>query len=266
MGIGLSFPEGCALVAGGCGAVGAGVTRQLAVAGLPVTFTYVGNEARARELETRMRDQGLRVWARRMDLNEPASIDEAISFAQSQGGRLHTIACTAGARVPHDNIADLEIEKVERFMAGDVMAYYRLVNRGVPVLRAGGGGSITLCTTIALARVICFDGISPFSKGAVHALARQVAWEEAAHGIRCNTVPISWVSTESSEVTRKRLESVSSPKRERFTALFDQIRTMMRLPGPVPPEQVGNLFAFLASEQAAFITGQSISADGGATL
>lgn len=262
----LSFPEGCALVAGGTGTVGVGVVRQLAAAGLPVTLTYLRNDALAQELVARFRNEGLKVWACRMDMTAPSSIDEALAFAQSVGGRLHTVACTAGARVPFNNIADLTIEQVETFLDNDAMAYYRLVHQSVPVLRAGGGGSITLCTTIALSRVISFDGISPFSKGAVDALVRQIAWEEASADIRCNAVPISMVASESVEATRERLLTVPSPKRDRFLALFEQMVSLMRLRGPVPPEQIGNLFAFLASEQASFITGQSIAADGGATL
>ncbi|HEY3696123.1 SDR family NAD(P)-dependent oxidoreductase [Phenylobacterium sp.] len=265
MTIQLTFPEGCALVAGGAGSVGAGVTRTLAQAGLHVTFTYLSNSARAERLAEQMRDEGLDVRARQMDLRDAASIDAALAFAQANGGRLHTVACASGAPVPFDNLADFDIAAVEDFFSADGMANYRLVNRAVPVLRSGGGGSITLCTTIALYRVIAYDGISPFSKGAVEALVRQIAWEEARHGIRCNAVPISWVESETAHYDGQ-LESMPSPRRERVIALMTQIKEMLRMPGPARPDEAGALFAFLASDQARFITGQSIAIDGGATL
>jgi NAD(P)-dependent dehydrogenase (short-subunit alcohol dehydrogenase family) len=201
-----------------------------------------------------------------MDLGDPASIDAVVAFAQ-QHGRLHTVACAFGARVPFDNLVDFDLATVERFLNEDAMGCYRLVHRVVPALRAGGGGSITLCTTIALSRVIGFDGLSPFSKGAVSALVRQVAWEEARHGVRCNETPISLV------VPKGRLADgaeasgrYDAEQRARMTAVVRQISSMMRLPGPFRPEEVGDLVAFLASDQARHITGQSVAIDGGATL
>jgi NAD(P)-dependent dehydrogenase (short-subunit alcohol dehydrogenase family) len=265
MTISLTYPEGCALLAGGWGNVGVGITRRLAEAGLPVISTYVSNSARAEAAAEKLRAEGLKVWARQMDMGEAASIDAAIAFAEQTAGKLHTVACTSGVTVPFNNLADFTIEEVESFFSGDGMGYYRLVNRVVPALRRNGGGSITLCTTFALLRVIAFDGISPFSKGAVDAMVRQIAWEEAQHNIRCNSVPISWV-VESDALTDEWLASIPSPTGERMKALIYQIRDMMRLKGPVPPTSIGDLFAFLASDQARKITGQSVSVDGGATL
>jgi NAD(P)-dependent dehydrogenase (short-subunit alcohol dehydrogenase family) len=266
MTIQLTYPDGCAIVAGGTGNVGAGVTRRLAEAGLPVTFTYVANADRALALEAKLRGEGLKVWARQMDMGDPASIDSAIAFAQEQGGRLHTVTCTAGARVPFNTIADFDIATVERFFDTDAMAYYRLVHQAVPVLRAGGGGSITLCTTIALTRCIAFDGISPFSKGAVDALVRQVAWEEGRNKIRCNAVPISWIAPYTAEEIDAAVARMAPPENERAAVMVNHIKSMIRMPGPGKPEMAGDLFAFLASDQASFLTGQSITVDGGITL
>jgi NAD(P)-dependent dehydrogenase (short-subunit alcohol dehydrogenase family) len=267
MTIQLTYPEGAALVAGGGGNVGAGVTRRLAEAGLPVIFTYKGNAARAEAIAEPLRQAGCRVWARQMDMTDPASIDAALDFAEAQAGPLRTVACAAGAPVPFDNIADFDIETVKTFFDEDGMAYYRLVNRVVPRLRANGGGSITLSTTIGLARVIGFDGISPFSKGAVDALVRQIAWEEARHGIRCNAIPISIIVPTSVSAAALGAGASSDPQQqERIAALIGQIMSWLRLPGPYSPESAGDLFAFLASDQARYVTGQSVAIDGGATL
>lgn len=266
MSIQLTYPTGSALVAGGTGSIGAGITRQLARAGLPVTFTYCGNEVRAKTLENELRAEGLRVFACRMDLCDPVSIDAAIEQAVANGGRLHTVACASGAPVPFNAVADFSIEEIEQFFARDAMAYYKLFHRVVPVLRASGGGSITATTTMALQRVIAYDGISSFSKGAVEAVLRQLAGEEAVNGIRCNAVPIGWVGNFSIEMMRGMIASMPSPLGERFEALINQINGMIRLGRPGTPEEAGNLFAFLASDQASYITGQRIALDGGALL
>jgi NAD(P)-dependent dehydrogenase (short-subunit alcohol dehydrogenase family) len=265
-GMRLTFPDGSALVAGGSGNVGCGVTRRLAEAGLRVIFTYGGNAERAEALAQRLRGEGLSVWACRMDLGDVESIDAAVDLAQ-QHGPLRTVASAFGARVPFDNLVDFDIATVERFLNDDAMGCYRLVHRVTPALRANGGGSITICTTMALSRVIGFDGLSPFSKGAVSALVRQIAWEEARHGVRCNETPISIVVPEGRVGEGSDLAARYDPvQRERMTAVIGQIGAMMRLPGPFRPEEVGDLVAFLASDQARHITGQCVGVDGGATL
>jgi NAD(P)-dependent dehydrogenase (short-subunit alcohol dehydrogenase family) len=263
----LTFPEGVALVAGGAGNVGQGVTRRLAEGGLPVVLTYRAAAARAEALAGALRDEGLKVWARQMDLTDAGSIDAAIAFAETKGGPLRTVACAAGATVPFNNIADFSIAEVEQFFHEDGMANYRLLHRAVPALRANGGGSITLCTTIGLSRVIGFDGISPFSKAAVDSLIRQIAWEEASHGIRGNTVQISVTVPEKAGADIAALaQSFKAEQFERVQALMAQIWGMMRIRGPYPPEAAGDLFAFLASDQARYITGQRFALDGGAIL
>lgn len=266
MGLELTFPDGAALVAGGTGNVGAGVARTLAGSGLPVTFTYRGSEERARELEAELRDAGARAQAVCMDMGDPASIDAALDAAETFGGPVRTVAGASGAVVPFNRIADFSVAEIEGFLADDAMGYYRLVHRAVPRLRANGGGSITLTTSVAVDRVLRFDGISPFSKGAVRALVRQVAFEEAEHGIRCNDVAIAMTLPGSFDDAAAFAGTLPPPYRERLGALLDQLRSQIRLGRPSTAAEAGNLYAFLASDQASFVTGQSIALDGGLTL
>jgi hypothetical protein len=108
------------------------------------------------------------------------------------------------------------------------------VHQVVPRLRASGGGSITITTTIATERVIVWDGMSAFSKGAVQALVRQVAAEEGPNGIRCNDVGISWIVDMPAVTPTGRPDSLASPGRERTEELLDA-------PGPaLRPGRVGS--------------------------
>jgi NAD(P)-dependent dehydrogenase (short-subunit alcohol dehydrogenase family) len=269
MALTLTFPTGCALVAGGTGSVGQGVTRRLAQAGVPVIFTYRSGEERAIAFERELRADGLDATRCQMDLGDVASIDAAIAVALAKGGRLHTVAYAAGPSIPFDNLADLAPAAAEKFFVDDAMGCYRLFHSALPHLRKGGGGSLLTCTTIALKRVIVYDGISPFSKGAVDALVRQLAAEEAQHGIRCNAVAIGWVSPQSLDEMLAQLPPVKAEPiawEEKLAVLIEQLRGLVRMGRPAVPDEAGNLFAFLASDQAAYITGQSIAFDGGATL
>lgn len=262
----LEFPEGGAFVAGGTGNVGVGVVTALARCGLPVAFTYRSNEQKAKELEAALGEQGWNAKALQMEMLDPASIDAALDAAEGFAGTLRTIACTSGARVPFDRLADFDIADVEAFVDGDAMAYFRLFNRVMPRLRAAGGGSITVTTTVATSRVLDWDGISAFSKGAVQAMIRQVAAEEGQHGIRCNDVGISWAVELDIADAGSVNEAMPPPIGERLAELTGQLRDRRRVPHSGLPIDAGYLFAFLASEQAAFITGQTINLDGGITL
>lgn len=262
----LTFSPGAALVAGGTGSVGRGVVTRLAEAGLPVTFTYRSNERAARKLQERLTSAGHRVDAVPMVANDVASVTAAIASAEEHGGQLRHFAWVVGGVVPFNRLADFTVEEVEDFLSGDAIACYRVLHEVVPVLRRNGGGTITAATTIATQRVIAYDGISPFSKGAVQALLRQLAAEEAPHDIRVNDVAIGLIFDLPIEELAAYAESVEGVEAKRMKAMFDQLGSLRRLERHGRPGDAGNLFAFLASEQAAFITGQRIAIDGGMTL
>ncbi|WP_028079147.1 SDR family NAD(P)-dependent oxidoreductase [Solimonas soli] len=269
MTITLTYPEGGALVTGGTGNVGEGVVRRLAAAGVPVVFTYRGaSKERAQALQAELRDAGHAVTAQTMDMTDIASIQAVVDQVVSEHGRLHTVACGAGVPVTFNRLADFSIEEVEKFMWGDALGYYRVFHTAIRAMRAGGGGSITTCSTMALRRYVAFDGISPLSKGSVEALVRQIAKEERENGIRSNAVGIGWVHAYTREQFRNWIprENPADPQtqEERTTVLLNQL--INGIDRPATPSEAGDLFAFLASDQARYITGQTILLDGGFTL
>lgn len=263
----LTFPEGAALVSGGTGRVGEGVTRTLAAADVPVVFTYRGSEDRAAALEEELTASGAVVRRCRMDLTDIGSIDAAIDAAKALGnGRIHAVVSAGGPMISFGKLASLPPELVREFMHQDTLGIFQLFARGVAALRENGGGSLTACTTIANRRVVDFDGLSPFSKGSIEALVRQIAAEEADGGIRCNAVPVSWVNDYDKAQQLAELNGLPEPQYGMVVALMDQLDRHTRLKRPGTTLEVGNLFAFLASDQAKYITGQSIAFDGGFSL
>lgn len=263
----LTYPQGSALIAGGTGHVGEGVLRCLVDAGVPVVFTYNRGVERARALEEELRGAGHTVHAVPMALTDGASIDAAIARAEAVGGgRMHTVISAGGPLMPFARLADVDEPALQQFLDEDAMGAFRLLSRGVRAMRKTGGGSLTACTTIANFRVVDFDGVSPFSKGAVEAFVRQVAAEEAGAGIRCNAVPVSWVFDASAQEQIAQMEGLPEPGRSHVIALIRQLDSQTRLRRPATIREAGNLFAFLASDQASYVTGQSVRLDGGFSL
>jgi NAD(P)-dependent dehydrogenase (short-subunit alcohol dehydrogenase family) len=258
------------LITGGTGRVGEGIVQRFAAAGVPLVFTYQENVEKAQRIETALRDAGHRVHAVAMDMSDIGSIHAALDRVIAEFGSLHGVACGAGPVVPFDKIADFPLERVERFVNRDALGYYRIFHAAIPMLRQRGGGSLTTCSTIATRRVVAYDGMSALSKGSVDALVRQVAAEEAENGIRCNGVAFGWVETRSGAEARAEtpMERPKTPSNEaeRVTVMMHQFFDIVRIGRPVTPEEAGDTFAFLASNQAKHLTGQVLALDGGGLL
>jgi len=184
------------------------------------------------------------------------------------------LAVAARAATAGRDLQKLEARKVELLQDNDELAAQlanlrsinRLATRAVPKLRANGGGSITLCTTIANRRVVDLDGLSPFSKNAVEAMVRQIAAEEAGSRIRCNSVAVSWVTPLSKDQQIAEMAPLPQPDRDLIVGVIEHMAAGTRMDRPQLPIECGYLFAFLASEQAQCITGQSVAFDGGFSL
>lgn len=270
MALTLTFPDGGALVTGGTGRLGEGIVRQLAKAGVPQVFTYLRSEEKARALEAELVAAGHKVIALRMDAEDQASIDAALARVVNEYGRLHTVAVGAGVPVSFAKMADFPVETIEKFIAGDAIGYFRLFKAAIGIMRKSGGGSIVACSTVATKRVIEFDGISPFSKGSLDALVRQLAYEEAENNIRVNAIAIGWIDRMTVEETRKWIPAGPPAKcetqMEMTQAILHQMESLVRFHRPGTMTEGGNVVAFLASLQASFLTGQIIDFDAGATL
>lgn len=270
MAITLTYPDGGALVTGGTGQFGEGIVRQFAKAGVPQIFTYLRSEAKAKALEAELQAQGHRVLAVQMDAEDDASVQAALDRVVDEYGRVHTVAVGAGAPVSFARMADFSVDEIQKFVAGDAIGYFRLFRAAVQMMRKSDGGSIVACSTIATQRVIEFDGISPFSKGSLDALVRQLAYEEAEHNIRVNAIAVGWIGRVTAEQVREWVQQGPPAKTETqpelMQAVLHQITSLVRFHRPGTLEEGGNLAAFLASDQASFVTGQIIAFDGGATL
>jgi NAD(P)-dependent dehydrogenase (short-subunit alcohol dehydrogenase family) len=270
MGLTLTYPEGGMLVTGGTGNVGGGIVRQLARAGVPLVFTYQSSRERAEKLAANYADEGYRVTTQAMDLTDSGSIEAALDRVVDEYGAIHGVALGAGAMIPFGRLADITVEDVEAFMAQDAIGYFRLFQAAVHRFR-DTGGTITACSTQALNRVVDFDGMSPFSKGSVDAMIRQVAAEEGHRGIRANGVAIGWIEQREWQRSSPGDTVVAKPGsfesiEDYLNSILHQISDMTRIPRIGRPEEAGNLFAFLASNEASYVNGQVIAVDGGSSL
>ena len=122
----------------------------------------------------------------------------------------------------------------------------------VPILKESGGGSITALTTAAIHRYISTDGLSSIPKSGVQHLCTAIAREEGHHGIRANCVAVGLIAVGLSQ-------EIDSPP----GGILDQWMNQVPLGRAGAPEELFDTVVFLASENAGYISGQSLPVDGG---
>ena len=247
-----SFPEGAAVVFGGSGGLGSGVVNLLADSGVNVAFTYLTNEKAAKENLKSIESKGVDGLIEKVDL---LNLEETTSFAnkaKQKFSRIHSVIFATGPFLHILPIMDANPEDVYSTIDTDVKGFYHVLKATVPILREGGGGSITALTTAAIHKYISTDGLSSVPKAGVQHLCTAIAREEGANGIRANCVAVGLIAVGLSQ-------EIESPP----GGILDQWMQQVPLNRAGDPDELFQVVVFLASENAGYISGQSIPVDGG---
>lgn len=242
------------MVTGGGSGIGAASSVRLAQAGADVVVSDVDAEAAARTAEA-VAQCGVRALAVQLDVADEQRWKEVVGELTAELGTVTVLHSNAGlmSAVPRDlDIAELEAEVWDAVMAVNVKGSFLACKHLVPGMREAGGGSIVLTSSIAAYAANVHRSAYATSKGALNSFAKSIAVMCGPQGIRCNTVAPGVVVTEGSRV------AISD---ERFAEMSAGI-PLRRVADPV---DVANVVAFLASDQAAYISGQAIVVDGGFT-
>ena len=247
-----SFPEGAAVVFGGSGGLGSGVVNLLADSGVNVAFTYLTNEEAAKENLKSIENKGVDGLIEKVDL---LNLEETTSFAnkaKQKFSRIHSVIFATGPFLHILPIMDANPEDVYSTIDTDVKGFYHVLKATVPILREGGGGSITALTTAAIHKYISTDGLSSVPKAGVQHLCTAISREEGGSGIRANCVAVGLIAVGLSQ-------EIESPP----GGILDQWMQQVPLNRAGDPDELFQVVVFLASENAGYISGQSIPVDGG---
>lgn len=234
-----------AIVTGAARGIGRAVTLRLAESG----WSIVANGRSPDELNRLASPKIVPVIA---DLRDPGTPQSLVDTALQRFGQLDSLINAAGIarNVP---LLDLDIETWNNLFDLHVTATFRCCQAaGRAMVAQARGGSIVNVGSIASSMAMYTTGAYAAAKGAVASLSRVLAVELAPHHIRVNTVAPGPVATEQ---LRKVYEGPKYAERSRSIPLN-------RL---AEPGEVADLIAFLASPQAAYITGQVFTIDGGAS-
>jgi hypothetical protein len=188
------------------------------------------------------------------DVTDGAQVAAAVARAVAAFGRLDVAVANAGVNIPVHELVDEPFAEYERVVAVNQHGVWWTCRESVRQMVAQGGGG----RVIAIASVAGLVGVPVgvaynASKGAVVQLVRTLALQAAPHGITVNAICPGWIK---SAMTR---ESSTDPERQREVIGLHPLGRM-----GVPEDVAGAAF-FLASDDAAWVTGIALPVDGGYT-
>lgn len=233
------FVNKVAIVTGGRSGIGQAIARRLRNEGAIVYTAQRGDDP---EFD-----------AIRADLADPAAPREVISRVLDQTGRLDVLVNNAGMMQETD-IENTSLDNWHTNIAVNLTAPFLMIQAALPHLRKNGGSIVNIGSIEGL-------GSNPkhaaycASKAGLHGLTRAVAVDHGHEGIRCNAVAPGWIDT---NLNQQFIESMPDP--EAFRREIGYIHPVARTG---TAEEVAALVAFLAADEAGFITGQIYTIDGG---
>jgi enoyl-[acyl-carrier protein] reductase III len=244
---------GAALVTGGSRGIGRACALLVAERGADVALSYVEHRDAAEETAERIRAMGRRSFVMQADASDADANTTLVEGAVEALGPLRYLVCNA-ANGTFGTLDQLTAEAWDHTMAAHSRALLMLAKATSSSMRENGGGAIVAISSLGVRRV--YDAYSAFgsAKAAQEALVRYLAVELGPHGIRANSVVGGVVVTDLFRAIPE-WEAIAAASAER-----SPLRTVL------DPEDVAAAVAFLLSDQAQRITGQSLIVDAGFTL
>lgn len=185
------------------------------------------------------------------DVSDAGSVQAVVDEAARIGGRIDVLANVAGGSRPGHDVVDLDPAEWDRLVRVNLTSVYLMCRAVIPVMRAGGGGSIVNVSSGAGLRGMHRNPGYVAAKAGVVALTRAMALDHGPEGIRTNCVAPGPVATPLMRRNR-------TP--EQIEVLARDVSVLGRLG---EPEELAEVIVWLASDASSYVLGQTIEVDGG---
>jgi enoyl-[acyl-carrier protein] reductase III len=246
----MSFAGKVALVTGGGRGIGRAIALKLASQGADIIVNFFRRSSTAEQTAKDIEALGVKADIIRANVGDPAKIDEMFDMIGNKFGRLDILINNAASGVGRP-VMDIDVKAWEWTMDINARACLLCSQRAAKLMDRGG--KIVSISSLGSRFVLPNYSIVGISKATVETLTRYLAIELAPRGICVNTVAASAVETEALKFYFK----------EGLVKDDHQVTPAGR---KVTPEDVANVVAFLCSEEAFMIRGQTIIVDGGTSV
>lgn len=235
-----------ALVQGGSRGIGAAIVKRLAAEGAAVAFTYVSSQAVANDLQQQIRDNGGQALALHADSADAAAVQQAVERTVEHFGHLDILVNNAGV-LAVGPLEDFSLEDFDRTLAVNVRSVF-VATQAAARHMGQGGRIINIGSTNAERMPFAGGGTYAMSKSALVGLTRGLARDLGPRGITINNVQPGPVDTD------------MNPAHGEFA---DSLMGLMAVGRYGHVEEIASFVAYLAGPEAGYITGASLTIDGG---
>ncbi|MFP5428275.1 MAG: 3-oxoacyl-ACP reductase family protein [Gammaproteobacteria bacterium] len=242
----LTLDTKVALVQGGSRGIGAAIVRRLAKEGAQVAFTYVSSADTAEALAAEINDAGGKALALRADSADASAVQQAVEATVKAFGRLDILVNNAGVLAVAP-VAEFDLADFDRILAVNVRSVF-VASQAAARHMGQGGRIINIGSTNA--ERMPFAGGAPYamSKSALVGLTKGLARDLGPQGITVNNVQPGPVDTDMNPAAGDFAESLIA---------------LMAIGRYGHVEEIASFVAYLAGPEAGYITGASLTADGG---
>jgi dihydroanticapsin dehydrogenase len=253
---GMGRVDGKACVVTGAGSgIGKAIAERLAEEGGKVLCVDLNGDTAAAVAEGIQKTGGI-ATAVAADVSDRVQVDAFIAQCVAEYGQIDVLVNNAGVNIPgvFHEVPDTVIDKTLDVNVKGAMYGCRAA---IPHMLKSGKGSIVNIASVNGLVSEPFLAVYSASKGAVVMLTRGIALDYAKQGIRCNAICPGWVDTPINYAHAEMLGGLQK--------VYDSIDSFQPIGRPGEPREIAHLALFLASDEASFLTGSIIAADGGMT-
>ncbi|MCQ4082449.1 SDR family oxidoreductase [Streptomyces sp. RB6PN25] len=251
------FEGKAAVVTGGSRGIGAAVARRLAAEGASVAIGYRGNKEAADALVAELTGNGSRAIAVQADVADPEQTAAMIARAVAEFGRLDALASCAG--IEHfDALDKITPADFDRVFAVNTRGQLFAAQHAAAHMREGG--RIVLTSSVSASRAIFAHTLYAASKGAVESMVLNLSAELGQKGITINAIAPGGTAT---DMAAEYGASYQHPEQVGKISLTEWLNVQVALKRLAEPSEVAAGYAFLASDDAAYMTGRTLQVDGG---
>lgn len=235
-----------AFVQGGSRGIGAAIVKRLARDGAAVAFTYVSSASKAEELVATITAAGGKALAIRADSADAVAVQHAIRQSVTRFGRLDILVNNAGVLV-WGHLEELTLDALDRTLAVNIRSVFVACQEAAHHM-GKGGRIINIGSTNADRIPMAGGSVYAMSKSALVGLTKGMARDLGPRGITVNNVQPGPVDTDMNPADGESAE---------------QLKGMMALARYGKDEEIASFVAYLAGPEAGYITGASLTIDGG---